>query len=162
MKTLYEARKTMFARIMALIALFFAFSPLLLPNSGLVVHAMEPGTIVYNSGTSTESSGDTGLNGFDVTMGEDGNVSVSGMPSSDTDSWTTIFNNYKKIIMGFSGLATLTFVVLFIKNFMSLGANADNPTGRRSAITGCLWTGIATALCGSIMVVVGLFWNAFK
>jgi hypothetical protein len=132
-----------------------------------VVGSIKP-AVAAEISSAVLNDGDTGdLGSLNISMEDDGeggaSVSVTGLDNGDTSStWTTIFKKYKVVILGFSGIATLTFVLLFIKNFISLGANADNPTGRRAAITGCLWTGIATALCGSIMLVVGLFWNGLK
>ena len=76
----------------------------------------------------------------------------------DQDSaWTTIFDKYKGVIMGVSGIATLTMVVLFILNFMKLGQAAGNPQARSQALTGLLWTGLAAAGAGGVTVFVGVF-----
>lgn len=115
-----------------------------------------------SDGNSGGGNSGGGLNDFTITMGE-GGITTSLDNSGDSKTvWEELFSKYKTIILGVSGIATLTFILLFIKSFLLIGANSDNPSGRREAINGCLWTGIATALCGSVMVVVGLFWNAFK
>jgi hypothetical protein len=51
-------------------------------------------------------------------------------------------------------------IVLFIVQFMKLGASAGNPQARSQALTGVLWTGIAAALLGSVTIIVGFFYNA--
>jgi len=124
---------------------------------------LEPATSETSEGGNNGSDGGgSSINDFTITMGE-GGISTSLDNSGDSSgTWETLFQKYKTIILGVSGIATLTFILLFIKSFLLIGANSDNPSGRREAINGCLWTGIATALCGSVMVIVGLFWNAFK
>jgi hypothetical protein len=151
---------------------FMLFIGLWAFGQGRTVNALELSTVVHNDNknkaTTTESgeSNNNDIGNLSISMADDGNgasVTVAGLDSGNTSStWNTIFKKYKVVILGFSGIATLTFVLLFIKNFISLGACSDNPQARRGAITGCLWTGIATALCGSIMLVVGLFWNGLK
>ena len=77
--------------------------------------------------------------------------------SGQETAWTTIFTKYKGVIMGVSGVATLTMVVLFILNFMKLGQAAGNPQARSQALTGLLWTGLAAAGAGGVTVFVGVF-----
>ena len=59
------------------------------------------------------------------------------------------------------GVATLTFVVLFIINFVKLGAAADNPNQRSEALKGLLHTGIALALLGGVTIIVGMTTGLF-
>ena len=82
--------------------------------------------------------------------------------TDQASAWTNIFLKYKGIIMGISGVATLTMIVLFILNFMKLGQAAGNPQARSSALTGLLWTGIAAAGAGGVTVFVGVFSNILK
>jgi hypothetical protein len=78
--------------------------------------------------------------------------------SQDT-AWTKVFTEYKGVIMGVSGIATLTMVILFIINFIKLGKSADNPNTRSQALGGLLWTGIAAAGAGGVTLFVGIFSN---
>ena len=116
-----------------------------------------------SGGASTESNNENDLNNVNVSMGSDGTLVVDGLSDGTAaDTWNTIFNKSKVFLVGLAGIGMLVFVGLFIKNFMALGAAANNPTARSQALTGCLWTGIATAACGSVTLLIGLFWNAFK
>lgn len=96
---------------------------------------------------------DTG-NGFEVQYGQN---SAWSDKNNQASAWTKIFTKYKGVIMGISGIATLTMVVLFILNFMKLGQSAGNPQARSQALTGLLWTGIAAAGAGGVTVFVGVF-----
>lgn len=79
--------------------------------------------------------------------------------ASQDNAWTKIFTEYKGVIMGVSGIATLTMVILFIINFIKLGKSADNPSERSRCLTGLLWTGIAAAGAGGVTIFVGVFSN---
>lgn len=143
------------------LALMFAVA-LIIPFAGVKTVYASGANAETSENTEGENSGNGDINDLDISM-QDGQIVTNFDDGGDSSStWGTLFNKYKILILGFNGLATLTFVLLFIKNFLLIGANSDNPSARREAINGCLWTGIATALCGSVMVVVGLFWNAFK
>ena len=82
--------------------------------------------------------------------------------SDQADAWNTIFTKYKGVIMGVSGIATLTMVVLFIMNFMKLGSTANNPQERTRVLTGLLWTGLAAAGAGGVTIFVGVAANLLK
>ena len=82
--------------------------------------------------------------------------------SSQANAWNTIFTKYKGVIMGVSGVATLTMVVLFIMNFMKLGSTANNPQERTRVLTGLLWTGLAAAGAGGVTIFVGVASNLLK
>lgn len=116
----------------------------------------------------TETSGDAAknsneLNDVQVSMDSSGKLNVSGLQQGDSSStWNILFNKTKVFIVGFGGLGMLVFVALFIKNFMVLGASTNNPNAHSQALKGCLWTGIAAGACGSVTLITGLFWNAFK
>ena len=101
------------------------------------------------------STGDIG-----VQMGDDGKLEIDGISSDDTSSWNQLFSRFKGVIVGITGVGTLVMIVLFIIQFMKLGASAGNPQARSQALTGVLWTGIAAALLGSVTIIVGFFYNA--
>jgi hypothetical protein len=73
--------------------------------------------------------------------------------------WTTVLEKYRGFIVGVSGIGAITMVVLFIMQFLKLGASAGNPQARSQALSGVLWTGIAAAGLGSVSLVVGLFYH---
>ena len=138
-------------KMIMLLGVFLMMLPVV--YSGRVSYALERPQAVQNA---------SDIGGLNVSIGEDGDsLSVEGMDTDD-DTWTTLFKKYKKGILGFFGLAMLTFVGLFIKGALGLGANATNPNGRREGIAGLIWTGVAAAVCGSVVVITALFWNAFK
>ena len=89
-----------------------------------------------------------------------GKLVVSNLLVNDDETWTIIFAKYKTFIVGFTGVCALSCLLAFIMCFMKLGAAANNPSARSSAMTGCLVTGIGTALLGSISIVFGFFFNA--
>jgi hypothetical protein len=101
------------------------------------------------------TTGDVG-----VVMGEDGKLVIDGISSDDTSSWNQLFSRFKGIIVALTGVGTLVTIVLFIIQFMKLGASAGNPQARSQALTGVLWTGISAALLGSVTIIVGFFYNA--
>jgi hypothetical protein len=95
-----------------------------------------------------------------VQMGEDGKLVIDGISSDDQSSWNQLFSRFKGIIVALTGVGTLVMIVLFIIQFMKLGASAGNPQARSQALTGVLWTGVAAALLGSVTIIVGFFYNA--
>ena len=101
-----------------------------------------------------------GVNNFKVSMDSKGNVSVSG--TSNKNTWNQIFEKYKKVIVGVTGIATLTLLLVFIISIVNLAANGSNPQKRSMALTWILWTGIATGLLGSVTIIFGIAYNAFS
>ena len=91
---------------------------------------------------------------------EDGKLVVDGISSDDGSAWNQLFDRFKGIIVGLTGVGTLVMIVLFIIQFMKLGSSAGNPQARSQALTGVLWTGVAAALLGSVTIIVGFFYNA--
>lgn len=76
--------------------------------------------------------------------------------------WNKIFSEYKGVIVGITGIGTLTMVCLFIFNFMKLGQSAGNPQQRSMALTGLLWTGLAAAGLGGVTLFVGFSSSLLK
>ena len=106
---------------------------------------------------------------IDVTYHVDdkGNTSLTrGDAYGDKDGqdgvWNKIFTQYKGVIVGITGIGTLTMVCLFIFNFMKLGQSAGNPQARSAALTGLLWTGLAAAGLGGVTIFVGFSTNLLK
>lgn len=86
---------------------------------------------------------------------------MGGMGQADQENaWNNLFKRYKNFIVGISGIGAITMVVLFIIQFMKLGASAGNPNARSAALSGVLWTGIAAAGLGAASILVGFFYNA--
>lgn len=101
----------------------------------------------------------------DVTIGEDGNMTISGSGFTDEaegNAWTQIIKKYRVFIVGISGIAAITMVVIFIFQFLKLGASAGNPNARSAALVGLLWSGIAAAGLGAVSLIVGLFYRAVE
>lgn len=110
--------------------------------------------------SSSTSSGTSNPSDVDVQMGGDGKLDVDGLSSDRTSAWNSIFSRFKDVIVGFTGAGTLFMVVLFVIQITKLGASAGNPHARSQALTGVMWTGIATTLFGSVTVIIGFFYNA--
>jgi hypothetical protein len=99
-----------------------------------------------------------------VQIGTDGSVTITGDGFNDGANTATgfagIIEKYRGFIAGISGIAAITMVVIFIMNFLKLGASAGNPQARSQALTGVLWSGVAAAGLGAVSLIVGLFYNA--
>lgn len=105
----------------------------------------------------------TEVGDLDVSMDPSGKLTTTWDEKSDsTSTWNTIFKKYKVVITGFTGIATLTFLILFIVQLVRLSAAANNPTERSKALQGILWIGIALAGSGSATLICALAWNALK
>ena len=153
--------KTMNKQGVARLLLLMMLSLVLFPFVGL--RSAKANSPESTKPTTTESGGGD-LSDIGVSLSEDGSsVSITGMTDGGGEStWNRIMAKYKTVILGVSGILTLTFIILFGKNIIKLAANSDNPQGRREAIQGCLWTFIAMALFGSLTVITGLAWNSLK
>lgn len=94
----------------------------------------------------------------------DGSLSVNGAGFSEStgSAWTTLISKYRNFIVGVSGIAAVTMVVVFILQFIKLGASAGNPSARSQALTGVLWSGIAAAGLGAVSLIVGLFYRSIN
>ena len=109
--------------------------------------------------TSNNNTGESGdIGNIDVTIGDDGHLNVGGI--GDEAPWKTVIAKFKGVIAGITGVCTMIMIVLFILAFMKLGSSAGNPTQRTQALVGILWTGVATALLGSVTIWIGFFYNA--
>ena len=75
-------------------------------------------------------------------------------------AWGDFIAKYRNFITGIAGIGAVTMVVLFIVQFLKLGASAGNPQARSQALVGVLWTGIAAAGLGAVTLIVGFFYNA--
>lgn len=115
--------------------------------------------IVYAKGDGEENLPSS----IDIHMGEDGLVKLTKDKNVDNvAAWKVFIIKYRKFVVGIAGFAAVTMVFLFIKNFLKLGAVANNPQARSEALKGLLVTGIATALLGSVATITALFYNTLK
>ena len=90
---------------------------------------------------------------------DDGQVTISGLPEGSGDAWTTLFDEYRSVIAGISGVGALTMIVFFIIQFIKLAGSANNPQARSQALTGVLWTGFAAVGLGAVSLITGFFYN---
>lgn len=100
------------------------------------------------------------VDNFSVGMTTDGSLNVQGIGTGDSNQWNNLFNRYRTVVVGVSGVGAITMVVFFIINFMKLGSSAGNPQARSQALTGVLWTGLAAAGLGAVAIIAGFFYNA--
>lgn len=98
---------------------------------------------------------------FGETEGENGSPSlnITGQANANA-AWKTLIDKYKGFITGIAAVGAVTMVVLFIMQFLKLGASAGNPSARSQALTGVLWTGIAAAGLGAVALITGIFYKA--
>lgn len=129
--------------IMLFITLFMLIMPII---TAVPAHAMS----VDDLAISYESGGK-------ISMGKEWADNAD-----QTTAWNKIFDKYKGVIVGITGVGTLTMVALFILNFMRLGQAAGNPQKRTEALTGLLWTGIAAAGLGGVTIFVAVSTNLLK
>ena len=94
---------------------------------------------------------------------KDGNVTLSDNNIKSADkAKSTIIERYKGLVTFFGGLATITFVAIFIKLFIELGAKASNPMERRQITSGLVWSGLAAACLGSVTFIFSIVYSVFK
>lgn len=87
-------------------------------------------------------------------------VNLGGLESSESGG-ARILAEYRNAIIGVSGVATLTFIVLFIINFLKLGKSGDNPQERTNSIMAIIFTGIGAAGAGGVLLFITFFYNLF-
>ena len=123
----------------------------------LIITMLMPGTKVF--------AGKDDPTGIGIKYNSDGSLTYGDAYTKNTDQanvWNEIFTQYKGLIAGITGLATLTMVVLFIMNFVKLAKAGDNPNERNKAISGLLWTGAGAAGLGAVTIFVSLATNLLK
>lgn len=87
----------------------------------------------------------------------DGNLKVkSTMEDNSVSSWNRVISKFHNQIIGVAGVATVIFIALFIKYFVTLGGSAANPQKRHEALMGILFCGIGFALFGGITVIMSI------
>ena len=117
----------------------------------------------YEETKSLKNPNETLSSGIDIHLGEDGLVKLTKDKNVDnTTAWKIFIKRYKSFVVGIAAFAAVTMVLLFIKNFLKLGAVASNPQARSETLKGLLVTGIATGLLGSVALITALFYNTLK
>lgn len=107
------------------------------------------------------TAGNGDIPGVTITNGSM-TVTGAGFSESTGSAWNTIISKYRNFIVGVSGIAAVTMVVVFIIQFLKLGASAGNPNARSAALVGVLWSGIAAAGLGAVSLIVGLFYRSIS
>ena len=99
---------------------------------------------------------------FDISIENEGKDGTKLKVDSEANenAWGTLLSKYKGFITGVAAVGAVTMVVLFIIQFLKLGASAGNPSARSQALVGVLWTGIAAAGLGAVAIITGIFYNA--
>lgn len=135
-------------------------------NRGLVIGvlvALGLLFLMYFATPMIAEAGNADPNAVNVSIDSKGALKVSGggfTGGASADAWEAFIGKYKNFITGIAGIGAVTMVVLFIIQFMKLGASAGNPQARSQALVGVLWTGIAAAGLGAVTLIVGFFYNA--
>ena len=91
-----------------------------------------------------------------------GKTQIKVTSAANQNAWQTLLDKYKGFITGVAAVGAVTMVVLFIIQFLKLGASSGNPQARSQALIGVLWTGIAAAGLGAVAIITGIFYNAVK
>lgn len=138
-----------------LFAILLFLLNLCLFNSNLTVFAAKDSNISHNV---DDVEFGIGNNGIEMKDGTGANKTTK---DRDT-TWNIFMEKYKVVILGISGGATLTLLLLWIVQFLKLGTLAGNPMSRQKAITSLFLTGIATGLLGSVSLFVALFYFMFR
>lgn len=120
------------------------------------------------AGAATSTTHATGSVGdLDIAIGDDGKMTVSGTSGmtnsgSSGSAWTEFIKKYRNFIVGVSGIGAVSMILFFIMNLLKLGASSANPAERSKVLGGLIWSGIAAAGLGSVAIIVGFFYSAFK
>ena len=71
----------------------------------------------------------------------------------------SVLKEYRTLVTFSSGIVSFMMIAFFIINFMKLANTKGNPQERSKTITALIFTGIGTALAGSVTLVSQLFYN---
>lgn len=77
--------------------------------------------------------------------------------SEGTQGWGALMESIKEVIVGVAGVSTVIAVGFFIVNFMKLGGTSAK--NRSEAISGLLYSGLATAGLGSVTLITAMFYG---
>ena len=93
-----------------------------------------------------------------VSLAGDG-ITIKSDKVGNGDPILTILQKYRDALVLFSSIATITFGFFFISNILKLAGTADNPFGRKQAITGIIVCGISCSLLGGLTIIMAFFQN---
>lgn len=133
-------------------------------SSFLLLGAVAPIAInlpmeVYAAPGDNAKGDDISTIGSDVTVGmsDNGSLQITGANSDVSDG----FKAFLQFIRLLSGGGALVMLMIFVLNFIKLGAAGTNSKARADAISALIWSGIATA-CLSMSTVVFFFFFKMK
>lgn len=123
--------------------------------------ALQPTTVLANA----NGSGDIG--DMEVTISDNGKLTITGNSGMTTGvssgtAWTNFIKKYRNFIVGIAGIGAVSMILFFIFQLLKLGSTAGNPQARTQALTGLIWSGVAAAALGSVTIIVGFFYSAFR
>ena len=97
-----------------------------------------------------------------IIISDGGNYLGPNSAKTKGDAWNLVLNRYKLLIVGFTGIATLTMVLLAVFLFTKLSSEAANPQARSQTIKwiGCLI--IAAGLLGAITLIFSYSYGVFR
>ena len=81
---------------------------------------------------------------------------------STAEAFNVILRRYRGVIIGISGLLTLTFVLIFIITNIKLTASAMNPQKRAEISKSLIWIILGAAGFGSVTVLLSFGLGLFK
>ena len=126
-----------------------------------------PSNAVYANTDKFEDFSD--LANLDISMNEDYIVSIDQVEALKHEStlyqekaWNKFFNKYKGLLVGVSGVCTLTFVLMFLISFAKIGKSSNNSQERSKAASSLLWLIIAAVGFGSLTFIMGLGFGLFN
>lgn len=96
----------------------------------------------------------------DVTVRDDYSIKFNN--TGEIKEPKDLLEKYQGLLVIFTTFITITLMGVFMLNIAKLAASADNPYGRRSAITSLIWSGVAIAIFGSASFWFGYFYFFMK
>ena len=120
---------------------------------------------MFGFGTINASATGSSIGDVNISLGEDGKLSVSGggmSHDSSSKAWNAFLTKYKTFIVGISGVGAISMIAFFIFQFMKLGATASNPSERAKVQVGLIWSALAAAGLGAVSIIVGFFYSSLK
>lgn len=121
---------------------------------------------VFATETTNEDELTGDINEFSIEITENGVRYGGDLSSSRTDdmdqSWSTVMERYKGVVIGVAGVAALTFILIFIWQFTKFGTISGNPQARSQAMIALVLTGIGAAGCGSVTIFFWIFYYMFR
>lgn len=109
---------------------------------------------------------DKDINGIQLNIDNNtGKLTIKANPeniATEEEAINAGLSKFKMLVLVIFGFATLTLILVFIKNFTLLGISSTNPQARSNAIISLILSGIATAGLGGIMIFFTFFYTLFQ